>query len=213
MYTIINGEKINVFIEKKNIKNTYIRVKKDLCIYVTTNHLISDKKIMELINNSTSSIIKMIEQQKRKIEKSTKFYLLGKKYDVVLCNISKTVEIIDDKVYVKDKNQIDKFIRNKAKEIFTERLNKCYKLFKNDNIPYPELKIRKMTRKWGYCNKRDKLIMLNIDLIKYNIDEIDYVIVHELCHFIHFNHSEFFWYEVKKHKPDYKKNKKVLKEE
>ena len=56
-----------------------------------------------------------------------------------------------------------------------------------------------MKRKWGYCNKREKLIKLNSELIKYSINEIDYVIVHELSHFIEFNHSKNFWKYVKKY--------------
>jgi len=84
-------------------------------------------------------------------------------------------------------------------------MNKC--------VPWPRLVIRKMVRKWGYCNKRDKLVTLNRDLVKYGYDEIDYVIVHELCHFIHFDHSKAFWETVKYYKPNYKENRKVLREE
>ena len=50
-------------------------------------------------------------------------------------------------------------------------------------------------------------------LIKYSINEIDYVIVHELSHFIEFNHSKNFWKYVKKYYPNYKEAQKVLKEE
>ena len=70
-----------------------------------------------------------------------------------------------------------------------------------------------MRQKWGYCNKRDELITLNLELIKYDVDEIDYVIIHELCHFIHFNHSKQFWECVSKYKPNYKTNRKILREE
>ena len=82
-----------------------------------------------------------------------------------------------------------------------------------EDIPFPKLIIGKMRRKWGYCNKREKLIKLNFELIKYSINEIDYVIIHELCHFLEFNHSKNFWNYVKKYKPDYKNITKILKEE
>ena len=59
----------------------------------------------------------------------------------------------------------------------------------------------------------EKLIKLNSELIKYSINEIDYVIVHELSHFIEFNHSKNFWKYVKKYYPNYKEAQKVLKEE
>ena len=104
------------------------------------------------------------------------------------------------------------FLKNEANRIFNERVKICYNLFE-EKIPYPEVLIGKMTRKWGYCNKAKKLIKLNFDLIKYSINEIDYVVIHELCHFLEFNHSKNFWNYVKKYKPDFKEAKKVLKEE
>ena len=70
-----------------------------------------------------------------------------------------------------------------------------------------------MKRKWGYCNARQKIVKLNFDLIYYSIDEIDYVIIHELCHLLEFNHSPRFWKLVKKYKPNYKENQRILKEE
>ena len=83
-----------------------------------------------------------------------------------------------------------------------------YNLF-DENIPYPALKIRNMKTRWGVCNKKG-YITLNSNLIKYNISEIDYVIIHELSHYVHFNHSKEFWKTVSKYYPNYKKSKKVL---
>ena len=107
---------------------------------------------------------------------------------------------------------IKTFLKNESERIFNERLKICYDLFE-ENIPYPKLMIRKMKRKWGYCNKNERLIKLNFDLIKYSINEIDYVIIHELSHLIEFNHSKNFWKIVKKYKPDYKQAQLILKEE
>ena len=41
---------------------------------------------------------------------------------------------------------------------------------------------------------------------------IDYVVIHELCHIIHFNHSKLFWAEVSNFCPEYKNHKSWLKE-
>ena len=117
-----------------------------------------------------------------------------------------------DYVFIGKNFNLDKFYKEEALKVFNERLDYIYNLFEED-IPYPELLIGKMTRKWGYCNKNKKLIKLNFELIKYSINEIDYVIIHELSHLIEFNHSKNFWNIVKKYKPDYKESTKVLKEE
>ncbi len=207
-----NGKKYEVKIIKKNIKNTYIRVKEDMIIYVTTNYFTPDNYIKKLVEDNIINIYKMIDRQTKKLEKKEHYYLLGKKYDIILCNIFNKSVIDENKIYTKNAKMLEKFTREKAKEVFTERLIKCYEKM-NRITPMPRLIVKKMKQKWGYCNKRDELITLNLELIKYDIDEIDYVIVHELCHFIHFNHSKQFWECVSKYKPNYKTNRKTLREE
>lgn len=211
MEIVIQDKSYKVNIIKKPIKNMYLRVKADLEIYVTANFLIDNKTIVNFVESNKNAIVRMIKRQEKKLLKEENFYLLGKSYDVIICPSFKKAEIVDDKIYVKDRKDLNKVHRKIASKIFNDRLKICYNLF--NNIPYPELKIRKMKSKWGYCNKRDKLIALNLELIKYGIDEIDYVIIHELCHFIYFNHSKDFWNLVSKYKPNYKANRKVLKEE
>ena len=208
----INGEVFNLIIEAKNNKNLYIRVKKDLNIYVTCPFLTSKKRILNLIEDNKSSILKMINREKKKLEKSNYFFLLGKKYDIVVCASAKKPSIEGDKVFVKRLEDLTKLGRKYANIIFNERLEHCYSLFE-EKFDYPSLIIRVMRRKWGHCNKIEKVITLNLDLIKYDINEIDYVIIHELSHFVHFNHSPEFWHVVGKYKPDYKKSRKILREE
>lgn len=206
------GDKLfNVYITKKYIKNMYLRVKED-GIYISCNHFVTKYMIEEFIRNNAKSIIEASERLENKSKKKELFYYLGNQYDVIILNTIKRIEFVDNKVFVKNKSSLDTFLRNEAKRIFNERVKVCYNLFEED-IPYPTVLIGKMTRKWGYCNKSKKLIKLNLELIKYSINEIDYVIIHELSHFLEFNHSKRFWYYVKKYKNDYKEAQKVLKEE
>lgn len=209
MKVCINGEEYNVIIDRKNNKNTYLRVKEDLSLYVTTNYFVNDKAIEKFILDNEKQIIKMINLVKAKQEKEEYFYLLGKKYNIVYCSIFKEPNIDENRIFVKNKSTLDKFTRKYAESIFNERLKICYNLFEED-IVYPKLVIKKMKRKWGYNKKSEDLIALNLDLIKYDINEIDYVIIHELCHFVHFNHSKEFWNLVSKYKKDYKSCRKVL---
>ena len=78
----IGNNNYEVIIEKKRgVKNTYLRVKKDLNLYVSTNILVSDRKIKQTIEENMPSIIKMYEKQLRKQEENSGFSFLGKKYD------------------------------------------------------------------------------------------------------------------------------------
>ncbi len=211
MEVLIDDKVYKVNVIRKNNRNTYLRVKSDLGIYITTNYLMPNYEIERFIRENISSIKRMIDRQVRKNIKNESFYYLGNKYDIVICNSIKKVTIEDNHVFINDKKKLDKFLKDETVRVFNERLKINYDKFE-ERIPYPILKIRKMKAKWGYNRKLDNVVMLNSELIKYSIDEIDYVIIHELCHFLEFNHSRNFWNYVKKYKPDYKENKKVLKE-
>ena len=211
MEVLIDDKVYKVNVIRKNNRNTYLRVKSDLEIYITTNYLMPNYEIERFIKDNGSSIKRMIDRQVRKNLKNESFYYLGNKYDIVICNSIKKVTFDEDHVFINDKKKLDKFLKDETIRVFNERLKINYDKFE-ENIPYPILKIRKMKAKWGYNKKCDNVVMLNSELIKYSIDEIDYVIIHELCHFLEFNHSKNFWYYVKKYKPNYKENKKVLKE-
>ena len=84
--------------------------------------------------------------------------------------------------------------------------------FGEESIPKPNLKIRKMKTRWGVCNIENHNVTLNSELYRYDIECLDYVIVHELSHFIEANHSQDFWLQVSKYCPNYKEIRKKLKD-
>jgi len=206
----IDGEKYNVVVEKKSNKNTYIKIKDDLTIYVTTNYLVRKADIKHLLEKESDYLRKALSKVKQRNEKNNDFYYLGKKYDIIIVPFDK-IDMDDDKIYVKSEVDLEKWLKKEMKKIFSERLNVCYELFE-ENIPFPELKIRSMKTRWGVCNRRNLTVTLNSKLIRYDIDVIDYVIIHELSHLVHFDHSKAFWKTVEKYKPDYRKYVQALKE-
>lgn len=208
-YTIDNKE-YEVVIIKKNNKNTYIRVKEDLKIYITTSRFSTKSYIKSLLDNNIESIKKMIEQQAKQIKKKDYFYYLGEKYEVFVDDVE-GIKFLDDAIFVNSENTLNKWINKKIKELFQERLDYNYNRYQ-EKIPYPKLKIRTMKTRWGVCNIRDNSVTLNSKLIEYDVEKLDYVIIHELSHFIHFNHSKSFWNQVEKYTPNYKQIRKELKD-
>ena len=75
-----------------------------------------------------------------------------------------------------------------------------------------QLKIRNMKSRWGVYNRMNHSITLNSHLIEYKIQDLDYVIYHELSHTVYFDHSKQFWNLVEFYCPYYRKAKKDLKE-
>ncbi len=206
----LDGKEYDVIIQKKNNKNTYIRVKDDLKIYVTTSYFVSKQYIFRLLDENKDYLRKVISKKEEKKE-NTLYNYLGNSYQVITCNLFDKIEFDNDKIYIPNYKELEKFIKNKINTLFKERLDYNYNLF-IENIPYPKLKIRSMKTRWGVCNIKDNSVTLNSKLIEYDIEALDYVIVHELSHFIHFNHSKEFWLLVSKYKPNYKQIRKYLRD-
>lgn len=206
----INNEQIEVVItKKKGNKNTYLRVKEDLKLYVTTSFFMTDRKIKSIIEENIDSISRMYKKQNYKQNLKKDFYYLGKKYDIVRTN-SKDAILGEEKIFVPVDFDIEKWLKKQATKLFKERLDYWYSNF-DRKIPYPSLTIRKMTSRWGVCNSKLTRVTLNLELIKKDISCLDYVIVHELSHFIEMNHSNRFWKVVEANYPNYKEIRRIMK--
>lgn len=210
MKAIINDTPIDVVIIRKSNKNIYMRVKDDLKLYITCPYLITRKELEDLIEKNTFQIYEMYEKQIKHSQKSEFFNYLGKSYTVVIDYTRDEVGFQDDFVYAKNKEQLNTFYSLKCEEIFNEEIDKCKQCFRN--LPSFTLKIRKMKTRWGVCNRRSKTITLNSLLLEHPIDAIDYVIIHEMCHFFEGNHGRKFWELVSLACPRYKELRKSLKE-
>ena len=205
----IEDYEVLVNIEKKKIKNTYIRVKENNTILVTTSYLTSKRQIINLLEKNKDYLWKCLKQLEEKKQKDQEFYLWGKKYDVVVIPTESDV-IIEDEVITPSLPTLDKWLKKEMKKEFSMQLDNWYQKFE-ENIPYPKLRIRKMKTRWGVCNRKNNTVTLNSDLIRYPKSCLDYVIVHELSHFVHFDHSKQFWNQVSKYYPQYKETRKYLK--
>ena len=199
---------LEVFITKKRQKNTYIRVKEDLNIYVTTNYFTTKDDILKLIENNKTSISRMITRQEKKQQSEKEFTYLGKKYNLVLIN-SKEITLGLETILYNNSENLHKWLVKQANSIFLEELNKMYNIFPV-NIPYPSLTIRQMKTRWGVCNTKTKRVTLNLELIKKDLKYLDYVIVHELAHLVYPNHQHEFWSLVGQVIPNYKELRKEL---
>ena len=206
----IQGINIKVLIIKKNIKNMYFRIDENLNLLITVNKWISEKEIKRVIKEKEVTIYKMYQHKLKELDNNAYFIYLGDKYNVMYDDSIKKIDFHGDNVYTKDDKMLDKFYSKKCNEVFTKRVADIKNSF--HNLPDFNLKFRKMKTRWGVCNVKDKTITLNTELLKKEISLIDYVIIHEICHFYHPNHSKEFWTLVGGYYPYYKKARKMLKE-
>lgn len=197
-----------VEIIKKNNKNTYVRVR-DNKIYVTTNYFTSNRTIETLLKENEDAIGKMIDRAIKREKSKELFLLFGTYYEVIYGDFDRQIEINESTIKVISEEILCKWLDQYIHTTFYNHLMQWYETFE-ESIPIPSLKIRKMKTRWGVCNIRKKLVTLNLELFRYDMECLDYVIIHELSHFLVPNHSKHFWSIVEKYCPNYKEIRKKL---
>ena len=221
-YNIIRSDKVEYTVTKKKIKNFIIRIYPDLRIAVSVPLHASNKDIENFIQSkkewieTTLKKIKIIKENKSNLKENS-IKILGKEIDKKIIESDlERIRLTDTSIYIYSKNidnaKIEKKLLEwkleKLKVILDEYLIKYTKLL-NRNINYYQIK--KLSSAWGIYHKKENYISFNSDLIEKDIECIEYVVLHELCHIFYMNHQKDFWALVEKYMPDYKVRRKNLK--
>ncbi len=104
---------------------------------------------------------------------------------------------------------LEGWYRDKARQVFHERLGVCYPRVERLGVPCPSLAIRSMKTRWGSCSSSG-LIMLNPKLVQTPVDCIDYVLLHELCHLKEHNHNKQYYQLLDHTLPDWRERRQKL---
>ena len=110
-------------------------------------------------------------------------------------------------------NLFESWWRKQAKAILQKRAEHWYPIIEKYGVAMPKVAVRKMKTLWGSCSVNRGAITLNFYLIKARMPYIDYVILHELTHFLYPNHSKQFYMFLSNYMPDWKERKCILDQE
>ncbi len=196
---------------KPKLKNSYISVKNSCKIVVKTPK-VSKAFIQNLLHEKENwirkQLLKFKDNQAQVVNLEDEVLLFG---DIISID-SDEVEFLREKLgKLRNANRqnvqkaYDAFYKHISNIYLTQRLEK---FSSHMQLEYDSLKFRKMRGRWGSCSSQ-KVITLNSELIKIKKELIDYVIVHELAHLVHMNHSKEFYALVL----DYLPNSKTLRQE
>lgn len=212
-------------VERKKVKNINLRIRSDLSIYISAPLHIDRYHIEQFILSKKdwidSNINKIKEYKKNSVDETfetgTTVKLLGKFYKIhIIEGNYDNVNREEDKIIINTKNNefnykkklMEIFYYKEAEKLFKQRIEN-YLLIMNEKIE--RLIVKTIKGKWGYCVPNKGIIALNTNLIKRGLFEIDYVIIHELAHLKHPNHSVNFYRHVEKYMPNYKEAELKLK--
>ena len=177
------GKKIKYILERKQVKNINLRVRPDGSVKVSASPRVDESQIDDFVLSKAEFILKALERFKS----------------------AETTERQFQEELVKAKSGQESLLADPA--IFTEILDEVYPEFIPYGIARPKLRIRTMKSCWGSCLVNKGIITLNRKLLMQPRECIEYVVVHELCHFIHPNHSKEFYKFMEQFMPDWKERK------
>ncbi len=225
MESIVFGTRvINYELDYQDRKTLGIRVYPDCRVKVIAPHGITEEILKTKLRKKAPWIIRQLFEflsyhpltPPRKFVNGETHLYLGRQYRLRIERASSNkVKLFRGRLLVlknentSAENLLSDWYREKASIHFNETLIKILPLFTRYNINPPEIQLRQMSTRWGSCTPKGKII-LNPELIKAPKGSIEYVIIHELCHLIHHNHTRAFYELQESIMPDWKKWKERL---
>lgn len=162
------------------------------------------------------------KQQKVAYETAEQISLFGQEYQKTLISDSQLpwgisikqkkliINILDPKPA---KKRVDAMITRFLKTTATKYiLPRTEQLGKKMALKFQKITLREQTSRWGSCSSK-KNLNFNWRLVHFKPEIIDYVIIHELAHLEHLNHSAKFWQLVKQYDPAYPSHRGFLKKQ
>ena len=179
----IKGE--NIRVEKKKIKNLYLRISPaDGAIRISAPERMSIKQIENFVLDKWDWIQTTRERLDRVREEKSASQL------------------------TEDEKQAQKeACKKKLLEVLPQVIRKCERI---TGLHALEWKLRDMKTRWGSCNIQKKRIWLNIKLAAYPRECLEYVVIHELVHLRVPGHGKEFWAYMDRFFPEWKRVRKVL---
>lgn len=202
------------------LKNSYLSIKPDkqnakqAAKIILKTPKVSQKFIDELLSNREfwirKQIVKILETKPKNINLEDEVLIFGEIYSIdseeALWLRKKLLKItVDDTLKIIQ--AYNAFYLELSKQYLPQRVAYFSNIM---GLEYSQLKFKKLQSRWGSCDSK-KVITLNTQLLKVKKELIDYVVVHELAHIEHMNHSKAFHLHVEKYLPHSQALRKILK--
>ena len=221
------------YIHKTNTRSKSLKLSIDQRgkVVVTSPRLIPKFIINQFVKKNENWITNAIKKasQSTNFDSATHTFIFGKKYqkEISFSETQKTgIYVMGEKLIFnpltapkissdKDKQDLDKkfqkkvdiFLKNTASHFIVKR---THELAKKMDLTFNNITLRKQKTRWGSCSSQ-KNLNFNWRLVHFETAIIDYVIIHELSHLVHMDHSKNFWELVRKYDAEYLNHRGWLK--
>jgi len=159
-------------------------------------------------------------EKEQNIRSGTSTRILGKQIVItienapqkrILCEDSKlTIFTPDSSNYPAIGKQLNNWWQKRAKAYYIDTVDRLFPIIGKHGIDKPDIIVKKMSTLWGSCSRKHNRINLNYYLYRASRPCIEYVILHELIHFLYPRHNKHFYDFLTIYMPDWEERKKQL---
>ncbi len=105
---------------------------------------------------------------------------------------------------------VETFEKAETQKLVTELVARYYPFFETRGVPFPKsIRVKCIKSRFGSCAPQNGSLNFAARLCEYPLPFVEYVVVHELCHFLEANHSARFWLEVERVLPDWRERERM----
>jgi predicted metal-dependent hydrolase len=219
------NEVIKYELVRRKRKTICIKINEDGEVIISAPLRTSTQYILLVIKNRADWILERqkevklrgLNKVKRDFTEGNTFMYLGEEYPLYLdfderrkrikVELNEQLKIYTNTMDIdKLKLALEKWYRSETLKIVTQRIDYYARNFK-DKVT--NIRVKEQKRRWASCTGKNA-ILFNWRCSMARADVIDYIVVHEMCHMDHRNHSKYFWNRVSEIMPDYKEKHEWL---
>ena len=226
---MLEGQPLEYTLERKSVKNVNLHVRKDGSVYVSANAMVAAAQIDDFLISKSQFILNALKRFREQEEMRPQpnqyvsgetFYIQGRALRLKVVQAAKNrvytdgvhifLEVKDLSDSAKKQRMVCSFLDQQCQVVFDEVVQEIYPIFQKYGVAVPMVRIRDMDTRWGSCLVKKGVITLNKRLLEAPRNCIEYVVIHEFCHFVHPNHSKHFYGFLSMLMPDWRERKKIL---
>lgn len=218
---ILVGREVTYTLTRKKVKNLNLRIKADGSVAVSASPRVPLETVERFLREHEAYIVKTLDRFAKTAQSAPRHVVDGERVMClgractlrVIAGSKNAAQLDGDVLTLTVKNIGDEAARNAVLETWKKRtidetatplVRTVHTHVAPYGVPFPAVSFRRMKTRWGSCCPAKNKITLSTALAEKSIDEIEYVVYHELTHFLHADHSAAFYEALTRFLPDWK---------